>query len=94
MLIHRSCHSRILNVRSSRESECDTDHSLMVAKVRERLAGSKQATQKFDVVRFRAPPDRREIFAAMAMMTILPKFHMDCGKEIPVVIHTNASVLW
>jgi hypothetical protein len=52
MLIHRRWHSRILNVQYFRGAECDTDHSLMVAKVRERLAGSKQATQKSDVVRF------------------------------------------
>ena len=30
----------------------DTDHYLVVAKVMERLAISKQATQKFDVERF------------------------------------------
>ena len=32
--------------------ECDTDHYLVVAKVRERLAVSKQAAQKFDGERF------------------------------------------
>ena len=52
MLIHRRWHSRILNVQSFGRAECDTDNYLMVAKVRERLEGSKQATQKFDVVRF------------------------------------------
>ena len=31
---------------------CDTDHYLVVAKVRERLAVSKQAAQKFDGERF------------------------------------------
>jgi hypothetical protein len=29
-------------------ADCDTDHYLVVAKVRERLAENKQATQKFD----------------------------------------------
>jgi hypothetical protein len=39
-------------VRSFRGADCDTDHYLAVAKVRERLAVSKQAAQKFDAERF------------------------------------------
>jgi len=35
-----------------RGAECDTDHCLVVAKVTEILAISKQAAQKFDVERF------------------------------------------
>ena len=35
-----------------RGADCDTDHYLLVAKVRERLAVSKQAAQKFDGERF------------------------------------------
>jgi hypothetical protein len=35
----------MLDVLSFRAAECDTDHYLVVAKVRERLAVSKQATQ-------------------------------------------------
>jgi len=45
----RRWHSSILDVRSLRGADCDTDHYLVVAKVRERLAVSKQAAQKFDV---------------------------------------------
>jgi hypothetical protein len=44
--------SSILDVQSFRGAECDTDHSLVVAKLRERLAVSKQAAQKFDGERF------------------------------------------
>jgi hypothetical protein len=36
---------------SSRGADSDTDHCLVVAKLRERLAVSKQATQMFDVER-------------------------------------------
>jgi hypothetical protein len=52
MLINRRLNSSVLDVRSFRGAECDTDHCLVVAKFRERLAVSKQATQKFDGVRF------------------------------------------
>jgi hypothetical protein len=52
ILIDRRWHSSILDVGSFRGADCDIDHYLVVAKVRERLAVSKQAAQKFDVERF------------------------------------------
>ena len=52
ILIDRRRHSNILDVRSFREADCDTDHYLVVAKLRERLAVRKQAAQKFDGERF------------------------------------------
>jgi len=52
ILIDRRRHSSILGVRSFRGADCDTDHYLVVAKVRERLAVSKQKAQKFDRERF------------------------------------------
>jgi hypothetical protein len=52
ILIDRRWHSRRLDVRSFRGADCDTDHYLVVAQVREGLAVSKQAAQKFDAERF------------------------------------------
>ena len=52
ILIDRRWHSSIIDVRSFRGADCDNDHYLVVAKVRERLAVRKQAAQKFDGRRF------------------------------------------
>jgi len=51
-LIDRRWHSSIRDVRSFRGADCDTDHYLAVAKVRDRLAVSKQAAKTSDVERF------------------------------------------
>ena len=50
ILIDRRRHSsiRVLDVRSFRGADFDTDHYLVVAKLRKRLAVCKQAAQKFD----------------------------------------------
>jgi hypothetical protein len=51
-LIDRRGHSSILDVRSFRGADCDSDHYLVVAKVRERLAVSKQMVKKMNMERF------------------------------------------
>jgi len=47
-LIDRRWYASVLDVRSFREADCDTDHSLVVAIVGERLAVNKEAAQEFD----------------------------------------------
>ena len=49
ILIDRRRHSSILDVRYFGAANCDSDHYLVVAKVRERLAVSKKTAQNFDV---------------------------------------------
>jgi len=48
VLIDRRWHSSVPDVRSFWGDDCDTDHYLVIAKVRERLAVRKQAAQRFD----------------------------------------------
>jgi len=52
VLIDRRWNSNVLDVRSFRGADCDTDHYLVIAKFRERLAVGKQAAQRVDRQRF------------------------------------------
>jgi hypothetical protein len=50
-MMDRRQHSTIQDIGSFMGAECDTDHYLVVAKVRGIVAVSKQATKKVDVNR-------------------------------------------
>jgi hypothetical protein len=52
VLIDRRRHSNILDIRSFRGTDCDTDHYLVGTKLRERISVSKRARQNFDLERF------------------------------------------
>jgi hypothetical protein len=52
-LIDRRRHSSILDVGSFRGDDCDSDHYLVVAKIRKRLAVSKRPAKKVDMDRFK-----------------------------------------
>jgi hypothetical protein len=51
-LIDRRRNSNLLDVRSFRGADCDSDHYLVVSKIRERLAVSKRPVNKMDMDRF------------------------------------------
>jgi hypothetical protein len=52
ILVERRRHSSVLDVQSYRAADCDRDHYLVVAKVRERLAVNKQRSHRFHMKRF------------------------------------------
>jgi hypothetical protein len=52
VLIDRIRHSSTLDFQSFRGADCDIDHYLVVAKIRDRLAVSKQPVNKMDMDRF------------------------------------------
>jgi hypothetical protein len=52
ILIDRQKHSSVLDDRSLRVADCDRDHYLVVAKIRERLAVNSQGSHKFHMERF------------------------------------------
>jgi hypothetical protein len=49
ILVDKRRHSNVLDVRSFRAADCDTDHYLVVAKVKERPAVNKQRSQRFHI---------------------------------------------
>ena len=51
-MVDRIWHSSILDVGFFKGTNCDTDHSLVIANVMERLLVSEEGAQKFDVERF------------------------------------------
>jgi hypothetical protein len=52
VLIDSRRYSSILHLRSFRGADCDTDHYLVVAKIKERLAVGKRSVNKMDMDRF------------------------------------------
>jgi exonuclease III len=52
ILIDRRRHSSVLDVRTFRAADCDTDHYLVVAKIRESIAVNKQGSHNFHMERF------------------------------------------
>jgi hypothetical protein len=52
ILVDRRRHSKVLYVGLFRAADCDTEHYLVLAKVRHRLAVNKQRSQRFHMERF------------------------------------------
>jgi hypothetical protein len=52
ILVDRQRHSNVVDVRLLRAADFDSDHYLVVAKVRKRLTVNKQRSQRFHMERF------------------------------------------
>jgi hypothetical protein len=74
ILIDRRRHSRILDVRSFRGADYDSDHYLVVAKVRERLAVSKRMVKKMYVERLNLKQLNEKELKEQYQVTIRNKF--------------------
>jgi hypothetical protein len=74
ILIDRRRHSSILDIRSFRRADGDSDHYLVVAKVKERLAVSKRMVKKMDVKRFYLKQLNEEEVKEQYQVTIKNKF--------------------
>jgi hypothetical protein len=70
ILIDTRRHSSLLDVRSFRRADCDSNHYLVVAKVRERLAVGKRTVKKMDVERFNLKQLNREEVKEQYQVTI------------------------
>jgi hypothetical protein len=70
ILIYRRRHSSMLDVRSVRGADCDSDHYLVVAKIRERLAVSKRMVKKMDMERFNLKQLNEEKVKEQCQVTI------------------------
>jgi hypothetical protein len=82
ILIDRRRHSSILDVRSFRGADCDSDLYLVVADVRERLAVGKRMVKKMDVERFNLKQLNEEKVKEQYQVTIRNKFWMIMGTSI------------
>jgi hypothetical protein len=52
ILVDRQGHSNVLDVRTFRAADCGSDHYLVVAKFKERLAVNKQSSHRFNMERY------------------------------------------
>jgi hypothetical protein len=86
ILVDKRRHSNILDVRSLRAADCDSDHYLVVAKVMERLAVNKQRSHRFHVERFNLKKlnevGGKELFRVEISNRFVALKYLDVGVEI------------
>jgi hypothetical protein len=81
VLIERRWHSGILDDRSFRGADCDTDRYFVVTKVRETLAVSKRAAQKIEMEKFNVKKLNEGDVKEQYQVTIRNKFAALENKE-------------
>jgi hypothetical protein len=78
MLIDRRQHSSVLDLRSFRAANCDTDHYLLASKVRERLAVRNQTMHRFHIGRFNLDNMKDSLYKELIrVFDTFPKYHRE-----------------
>jgi hypothetical protein len=80
ILTDRKWHSSVPDVQSLGGADCDTDHYLVVAKVRERPAVSKQTTYRFHMERLNFKILKR--WMAKSSFGLKSQFQLQIGKTL------------
>ena len=73
-MVDRIWHSGILDVGFFRGTDCDTDHSLVISYVKERLQVSEEGAHKFVVERF--------ILKKLSVLEFWKKYEIKISKEV------------
>jgi hypothetical protein len=91
-LIDRRRHSSVLDVRSFRAVDCDMDHFIVLARIRERLADNKQGSHKFQMERFNLKKikeaEGKEKYHVEVSNTFAAFEDLDAGVEINTIWET------
>jgi hypothetical protein len=78
MLIDRRQHSSVLDVRSFRAANRDTDHYLVASKVRERLPVRNQTVHRFHIERFNLDNMKDSLYKELkCVFDTFPKYHKE-----------------
>ena len=105
MLLYRRCHSNVLDVQSFRRADCDVDHCLVVAEVRERLSVTKQETHKFCMGRFSLKKSIKVEHKGQYHVTISERVvsselrsyqghKQGFGKKLPYILESNPHLVF
>jgi hypothetical protein len=84
ILIDRRRHSSVFDVRSFRAADCDMDHYLVVAKIRERTAVNKQGSHKCHMERFN--------LKKLNEVGVKEKYHVEVSNRFAALEDLNAGV--
>ena len=81
ILIGRRWQSSTLDVQSFKGADCDTDHCLVVAEVREKFAASKHSAQKFDGKSFN--------LSMLSELKVMKQYQSDISKSFAPLQNLN-----
>jgi hypothetical protein len=93
ILVDRRRHSNVLDIRSCRSADYDSDHYLVVAKVRESLTVNKRRSQRFQTERFNLKKlnevEGKEKYRTEVSNQFAPLKDLDAEAEINIAWESN-----